>query len=261
MFAFVLRLRLLYSLPLVHQTMGRGGKATNQSTPRQNVPRSTVQAGATTSSLAEEILLKVREEVSLAVAEALRTFQAQLDDLKSENAILKERLADVERECELKVDDLEQYGRRTSLRVFGIKESEKENTDDIVIKLLEDKLAIKLPLEDIHRSHRVGRLEKKATTKNGNPNSTADRPRPIIVRFSSYRVRQRVFQAKRKLAGTGVVIREDLTRHRLALLNAAATMYGMKNTWTSDGRIKFAVGEGPTRRIRTAERIEHLHLQ
>ncbi|KAG8309327.1 hypothetical protein J6590_088938 [Homalodisca vitripennis] len=38
------------------------------------------------------------------------------------------------------------------------------------------------------------------------------RARPIIVRFTSYRDRQRVFNVKKQLKNTGVTICEDLTR-------------------------------------------------
>ena len=41
------------------------------------------------------------------------------------------------------------------------------------------------------------------------------RPQPIIVKFTSYRARQDVFMAKRRLTGTKVVITENLTRRRI----------------------------------------------
>jgi FtsZ-binding cell division protein ZapB len=227
----------------------------SNSSGRQQAPMSTSPVHVeATSQLADEILQRIRTEVGLAVAEALAVFQAEIDMLREENNELKKRMASVENECELKIDDLEQYGRRTSLRVFGVPEKSGESTDNIVIKLCKEKLDVDLKIDDIHRSHRVGRLQEPGQQgSNGK-----DRHRPIIVRFDGYRTRQRVFAAKKALKGTGITIREDLTRHRLALFNAAADRYGIRNVWTIDGRIKFAVGEGAARRIHTAERLADL---
>jgi hypothetical protein len=223
---------------------------------RQQAPPSTspAQAETTSSQLADEILQRIRTEVSLAVAEALSVFQTEMDMLREENNELRKRMGIIENECELKIDDLEQYGRRTCLRVFGIPEKSGESTDNIVIKLCKERLDVDLKIDDIHRSHRVGRLQQPGQQES----KGKDRHRPIIIRFDGYRTRQRVFAAKKALKGTGITIREDLTRHRLALFNAAADRYGIRNVWTIDGRIKFAVGEGAARRIHTAERLADL---
>ena len=45
-------------------------------------------------------------------------------------------------------DDLEQYGRRNNLRIFGIRESKDEDTDQHVIKVAE-RLGVKLSANEI----------------------------------------------------------------------------------------------------------------
>ncbi|KAJ8893936.1 hypothetical protein PR048_006537 [Dryococelus australis] len=67
-------------------------------------------------------------------------------------------------------------------------------------------------------------------------------PRPIIVKFTSYRRRNEVFRAKRFLTKSGVTKSEDLTMERLALLNAAIAKYGLHNVYTADGRIVVKSG-------------------
>ncbi|KAJ4448744.1 hypothetical protein ANN_00135 [Periplaneta americana] len=102
-------------------------------------------------------------------------------------------------ELERKVDDLEQYQRRQCVRIFGIEEEVGENTDKLVVELATN-IGVELKVEDIDRSHRVGR-----TTSDG-------RPRPIIVKFCSYRKRSEVFFNKKRLKGSGMTLREDLTK-------------------------------------------------
>ena len=62
----------------------------------------------------------------------------------------------------------------------------------------------------IDRSHRMGRTS---------PESAGTRkPRPMIVKFTSYEPRRAIFTSKRKLKGTHIVITENLTRRRVDLL-------------------------------------------
>ena len=93
-----------------------------------------------------------------------------------------------------KQDDLEQYQRRQSIRIFDVKEEENENTEYLVMDVA-NKIGVQLVLQKIDKSHRVGSKGKK--------------PRAIIAKFVSYRRRSEVFTNKRQLKGTGVTIRED----------------------------------------------------
>ena len=85
----------------------------------------------------------------------------------------------------------------------------------------------------ICRSHRVGVRRKPAN----NNNNVKPPPRPILIKFTNYNIRRRVFLAKRHLKGTKFTIREDLTKKNRQTLTKAAGKYGVKNLWTLDGRI------------------------
>ncbi|XP_039287362.1 uncharacterized protein LOC120352020 [Nilaparvata lugens] len=222
---------------------------------RVTVPVSTTPPCQDTTQLADEILQRINKEINQAVAEAFSFFQTELDRLQGKNNELRQRMPGIEKETELKIDDLEQYGRRTCLRFFGIPETKGESTDQIVLRVCKEKVNVELKIDDIPRSHRVGPIQQPG--QDTGRAAGKERHRPIIVRFDGYRTRQRVFAAKRMLKNTGITVREDL-KHRLAILNAAANKYGIRNTWTVDGRIKYAVGEGPGRRIYTAERLADL---
>ncbi|CAF4503108.1 unnamed protein product, partial [Didymodactylos carnosus] len=86
------------------------------------------------------------------------------------------------RECKTdmgkRMNHLEQYDRRTNLRFFGIDEVENENTNEMILHIAE---CLDIPVYeiDISRSHRVGKYNPQSST-----------PRPIIVRFTSYRSRE-----------------------------------------------------------------------
>ena len=64
-----------------------------------------------------------------------------------------------------------------------------------------------------------------------------EKPRPIIVKFVSYKVRSEVFRSKRKLKGSGVRITESLTKKRMELYNSVLNDSNVKTAWTLDGKI------------------------
>lgn len=129
-----------------------------------------------------------------------------------------------------RLNHLEQYSRRNSLRIFGVPEITNENTDAITTNLFKKNLSIDMPVSAIERSHRVGMNKGK--------------PRPIIVKFNSYRDRALIFRNKKKLKGSGISIKEDLTQDNLLLQNEAIKIYGITNVWTSDGVVFFKSNSG-----------------
>ena len=149
----------------------------------------------------------------------LESIQHQMEDLTELKQVTKNKL-----------NDLEQYTRRNSVRVFGIEESSREETNDLIIELAAKKLDIKLTNEDLDRSHRVGK-------KNG------DNPRAIIVKFARHDTKSTILRARRKLKGSRTVIKEDLTVTNLHLLKSVKDNTNISNAWSWDGRI-FATKNG-----------------
>lgn len=138
------------------------------------------------------------------------------------------------------IDELEQYGRRNALRVSNEwPEVENENTDLLILSMANDQLGVQLEPTDISRSHRVG-------------SSFAKKPRPVLVKFTSYRARERVFRARTKLknSGTNIFINEDLTKTRGQLAYNARKLKKDKailDTWTYDCRVFVKNRAGVTR--------------
>lgn len=184
------------------------------------------------SKLVDLLCAKVKDAVVGTLTESLREARAEIEDLRREVASLKSDIKGVEHRVTTRNDDLEQYTRRHNLRVFGVPEGVNEDTDTLVMKIFTEQLKLDIPLDRLDRTHRVGKK----------PGPAADgkaRWRPIIVRFSSYRDRRKVFNAKKLLKGSGITVREDLTSGRAELLRAAISKFGVRNVWTSDGRIHW----------------------
>ena len=99
---------------------------------------------------------------------------------------------------------------------------------------------------DIDRSHRVGAV------KEGNP-----KPRAVIVKFSSYKTRQKLFDARKK--NKNIFISEDLTRGRSTLFYSARQEKRagrFEHVWTRDGRIHIRVQDKGT--VHTVTTTAHL---
>ncbi|KAF2902696.1 hypothetical protein ILUMI_03475 [Ignelater luminosus] len=142
---------------------------------------------------------------------------------------LNNRVNDLEKEngdLHKKLDELKQYPRRNSLRVFIILENKNEDTDNLVLDVFNNKLGLKVTPDEVYRSHRIGAF-----------NPSSKRPRGITVKFTSYRYGDLVFRTKKMLKGTGIIIKEGLTRNRLETLNYAVHKFSFKNVCTTDGII------------------------
>ena len=165
--------------------------------------------------------------------------KATISSLEKENRSLKTRVASLE----ARVDAAEQYSRRNCLRVAGVPENSSENIDDYVVDMAKA-IGVDISVNDIERSHRVGK-----------PRAPGRRPRDIIVKFVSYRVRRRVYAA-RTLTKTkgfmGVYVNEDLTKSRNELIGKARRMVKLKyikSAWSSDGTILVRLGDEAVHRI------------
>lgn len=168
----------------------------------------------------------------------LETLKEGNEQLKKENKLLSEKL-----------DDIEQYNRRNSVRVFGVGENKQENLESEVLTVLNRQLGLSIVADNIDRCHRVGRFSKTNTN-----------PRGIIVKFTSYKYRDLVCKARRKLKGSGITIQEDLTVTRYRLLRQAMDKFGKTKCWSMDGRI-YTEYEQSKIRIKGAADLENVHTE
>ena len=156
----------------------------------------------------------------------------------SEIASLRKELNDFK----FKLDEMEQYSRRNCLKITGIPEEKNENTDKLVLNVINNLILNenndKITTKDISRSHRVGKFDPSRR-----------KTRDIIVKFISYRERARVYANKKNLKSynrnptkqTGpIFVNEALTSRRSELYGKTRQLVKRKkidSSWTYEGRI------------------------
>nr|CAI5822016.1 unnamed protein product [Callosobruchus analis] len=133
--------------------------------------------------------------------------------LQMENKVLTQRL-----------DEFEQVGRLGNLRIFQLEETPQENLTTRVITTIESRLQIKISNEDIISCTRVGKILQNRT-------------RGVLLKLSRPSLKQAIYNKKKLLKGSGIVIKEDLTENRRKLLEAAIEKASLKSVWTYNGRV------------------------
>ena len=84
----------------------------------------------------------------------------------------------------------EQYSRRNCILIHRLKEEMDQSTDDRVLKLFREELNEDVLLADLDRTHRIG---KKS--------DSSSKPRPVIVKFARYNIREKVCESKKTTQG------------------------------------------------------------
>ncbi|PJE77360.1 hypothetical protein CI610_03718 [invertebrate metagenome] len=133
-------------------------------------------------------------------------------------------------ELRLKLDDLEQYGRRSLVRFSGLPENENENTTNLVLDAV-TACGIDLTSDDIERSHRVGKPGK-------------GKPRQIIMRLKSVDTKFKLLKSSREFRNNptyrNISVNEDLTKYRNELAFFARKLAKNRlilQTWTTNGKV------------------------
>ena len=166
----------------------------------------------------KENILKCKEEIKT-------EFEQQLS---ARDKLIKEQSVEIQKlHISLdRVNDLEQYTRRDSIRIFGIPETPHEDLAHKIKVHVIDHLPVEARFQvnerDIVRYHRVGR-------------NTGDRS--IIVKFVSWSQKMRVVRARRVFKGKNVSISDDLTAINAQRLKIVKNMSAVENTWSWDGKL------------------------
>lgn len=178
-----------------------------------------------------------------ALSDEVEKVKVENEFIKQKNKALEELL--VERENRIKVhgvmmNNMEQYTRRNSIRIYGIDDQQREETyeksRELVIKMLNDKLSINLTSKDIDVAHRLGKF-------------LTDGNRPIICKFVRRSTKFEVLAVRRRLKGSSIVIREDLTTKNAKLLETVSAKPEVKNAWSHDGKIIALLRNGKKIRV------------
>ena len=137
----------------------------------------------------KDIAIKLR--AAMRVSQQLTGLQQEVHALRSELASKDAHIKTLQKKVdaiELQQDELEQYSRRNSVRLSGLTEETNEDVAKGVLVSLNNVMCITPPImiSEIDRMHRVGKPE-------------ANRSRPVVIKFATYRSKRRVLERSRFL--------------------------------------------------------------
>ena len=172
----------------------------------------------------ESVFKPIADTITKAINQQSKTLDALRSQLEAKDEVIK-RLTKQNEDLEARIEDLEQHGRRGSVRVFGVPEDMPGSTDDKILSICNTSLKLnpKLTIDDIEVTHRLGKEPPQPREGETSP----DPKRPIIVKFSSRRTKGRVMDARKMLKtnppkdNNGVPLKvyvaDDLTKRRANL--------------------------------------------
>ena len=125
------------------------------------------------------------------------------------------------------LNDLEQHSRKDSVRMFGVRDLNKQETAEKSVNVVVDVLSsidVQITKNDISIAHRLGKFTK-------------NKARPIIVKFKSQLHKNQALYQRRKLKGTGMGISEDLTAKSHEYLHKLQQHKDVEAAWTRDTNV------------------------
>lgn len=147
-----------------------------------------------------ENLLSAINEIGKKLHELDSKLSSKIDNLdekfcqfQSEMGILKKNQENQEK----RIDQLKREIRTRNLVLFGVTETENSYFDleKLIIKIINQKLNVECTLNEIEHARRLGR-------KN-------ERPRPIVIGFTTLGKKIKILKNKSKLEGTQMYIKND----------------------------------------------------
>ncbi|MEW8546410.1 MAG: hypothetical protein AB2693_23070 [Candidatus Thiodiazotropha sp.] len=173
-----------------------------------------------------------------------------VEPLKLEIANINATLGQVQKELKQSIarnDELEQYSRRSCLRISGIPETANEDVSKVVLDIAR-RMGADIKPDDIDRTHRVGIARGLNVNQNGE-NEMADerratrhRGREIIIKFNNYSARLKMLRGRASLREqrANIYINEDLTKTRKDLAYECRRLVKAKlvaKTWVYNGNV------------------------
>ncbi|KAK3091154.1 hypothetical protein FSP39_017566 [Pinctada imbricata] len=187
------------------------------------------------------------EEMSEKNRKTIGQLTDKIDSLSMENNLLKEKLADREKQVRMlndRVDNAEiiardaqkrsnyneQYSRKNNVKLHGIPEADAENTSDTVQKVLKDVAQVDLHPEEILAVHRIS----------GKPNEH----RPILLKVKNTEVKARIMRKRSVVKRSGKRLTDDVTRLNSKLIQELNGCDEIEQAWYFNGNVYGKVKGG-----------------
>ena len=245
--------------------------------------------------------------LSEVIKEALRSVEEDVRGILQQNQIYQNRLDEKDRQVaeltekctflENKIDDMEQWQRRGSIRIQGLKDSQGESTEMLDRKIIElsELIEVDPPLElnEIEVAHRLPlpkallqKLAQEEADAKGLPLGTLpggkkttnliemippDKlpPRNVIIKFASRRVKSRVMSARKQLRAkltdktkypNPVFLQDDLTAFRAKLAYEGRKLKAkelVEDSWVWDSKVLIKDKQG---RVKPITRLKDIAM-
>ncbi|PZC81528.1 hypothetical protein B5X24_HaOG212452 [Helicoverpa armigera] len=148
----------------------------------------------------------------------------------------------------LGLDRHEMASRRQVLLLHGLPEKKDEEYVSQAVIVLTEKLKMtNISAVDIASCHRLG--------------TATGKPRPLLIRFHSLSLRSEVWRSKTMLKGSGLVFTEFLTKPRHDAFLAARKHFGVRQCWTSEGKVVILLPDKSRRKIESPAELQQLTRQ
>ena len=207
------------------------------------------------SRLTDDDVIRVASQLKTLLWNDINELIAQrvalaVEPLKLELANVNAALGQVQKELKQVIsrnDELEQYSRRSCLRISGIPESANEDVSKVVLDIAR-RVGADIKPEDIDRTHRVGIVRDQNVNRNDG-NEMADgrrfirnKGREIIIKFNNYNARLKMLKGRASLREqkANIYINEDLTKTRKDLAFECRRLLKAKSitkTWVYNGNV------------------------
>lgn len=184
------------------------------------------------------LAIKVADKVTSTVQQHLDRLEERVRELEGKSIDNEVKIS----ELNLRLNKMEQNGKRKQLRLLGLKETTEESLEDSVQEILVSKF--KMEKSVISNCHRIGQK-----------NISQDRPRPVVIKFTSVSSKNEVFRNKRNLKNSQLLLVEELSKLNYELLKSAKERVGRREVWSLDGRI-FIKWKGKKHIVGSTEEME-----
>ena len=149
----------------------------------------------------------------------LNSLKTEVEGVKRSQENVKTKVDMVERKVQdlnFEINRLEQYSRKSSIRIYEIREEEREKVTEKVLNTVKEEIGVELTADEIDITHKAGQKRQ-------------DMSRGILVKFVSHKSKEKTMKQKKQ--AKNIRISEDLsvgTRQMLSDIHAKKTAIGVE---------------------------------
>lgn len=135
---------------------------------------------------------------NIEIKEEIRSLKTNLETKTTEIRREYEKLKEENRELKYKLRITERRAKKNNIIIYNCREAENENTVNRVLELANEKLNVELTVSEINNAYRIGVKDN-------------EKIRPIRLELISYLKKTEINSQGRRLKGSSVYMRDDLT--------------------------------------------------